>query len=780
VLLGGQMKYDLILSSELNNTYISNIHISPISKDVPYSKYIEDNILNYSHSENIMNFYKKIENYFYKDFANPLLNNVYPLPENYSKEISEITYNAGCRRMKYHLYNKQFEYFCPIWLEQIDDIRNLKFNINVYTKETDVDPLISRIIKFDQSRIIDYFNNYIKQLGLIEGCDWVFDINKNKSILTGLNVKNGKCENKELIKLYKDLVYIERPLLEFNNIIINTINSNHMITKQLFNFNLCFNFEDILNPFLINELNNHSLYIDVIVTLNDQALTLVDIFSNHTNISKNIFKVSEIKTEDNGNEIIELQNDIHRLEMEENNVLEYLNDHNCIDLIDKNKFLQNTCHWCYSEEPNNSSFNMYDGFSLLYRDKHGDFKTIPYYNGNVPNLQVNQSNVINYPFWCNNFYVKKYTDSDLESILPFLLKGNKYDDLFSNFSSNCVINGINYKTKSKIDPIKVIAIQYDGNIGISSSELRIKIKNILSKCPGWGYGYLSGVYTGKTNDVLFINPYDNSGNDRKIIFICKNIMEIYNSSNNQKKYIYYNLANYKNMFYRNVLKDLENIKNKPSVPVTIKEFYEILKSPNSQYSQIINFDKTLTGVHAPGPSLGSKEIYYCKKNTHKLIIRGLGKIKPYFLLNNDKYYNNKYIKHKLNELGDNYQQYLNTNYGPKYPSIGYFASTYEKENYNVSNYIKNNIEYQSYRYSRIFDLQQVMNFKCVMENGDTNDKIKQQIEHVYGEALHAAFKDENDYERNLKYIMEQYKLVHTNIDYTDKEEFIYEMQIKLK
>ena len=43
VLLGGQMKYDLILNSDPNHTYISDIHISPISKDAPYSKHIEEN-----------------------------------------------------------------------------------------------------------------------------------------------------------------------------------------------------------------------------------------------------------------------------------------------------------------------------------------------------------------------------------------------------------------------------------------------------------------------------------------------------------------------------------------------------------------------------------------------------------------------------------------------------------------------------------------------------------------------------------------------------------------
>ena len=415
VLLGGQMKYDLILNSDPNHTYISDIHISPISKDVPYSKHIEENTLNYSHSENIKNFYKKTENYFYNDFANPILNNIYPLPETYSGETSETTYEMGCRRMKYHLYNKQFEFLCPVWLEYIENIQDLKFNIDIYTGN-DKNHLISRTIEFNQPKMIKYFNDYIKQLGLDKGCNWVFDINKDRSILTGLNVSTGQCENKDLLRLYRDLVSIERPLLEFNNIIINTLNNNHMITKQLFNFNLCFNFEDILNSFLIKELDNQSIWINVSISIKDEQLTCMDIFSNHTNIIKNFLEVPVLNATFNGTYVS--YNTERGEQLQNTNVLDYLNDYNCVDLIDKNKIIQNTCHWSYSLDPQNSTFNMYDGFSLLYKNDSNELISIPYYNGKIPNLQVTDPSVANYPFWCNNYIVLRI------NIYKFCLQSN--------------------------------------------------------------------------------------------------------------------------------------------------------------------------------------------------------------------------------------------------------------------------------------------------------------------------------------------------------------------
>lgn len=806
VLLGGQMKYDLILSSGPNHTYIKDIHISPISNNAPYSKHIDNDILNYSHSENIKNFYKKIENYFYNDFANPILSNIYPLTENYTGEIEETTYEMGCRRMKYHLYNKQFEFLCPVWLEQIDDIKDLKFRLNIYTGDKNL--LISRDIEFDQDKMINYFNNFIKQLGLDKGCDWVFDISENKSVLTGLNVSTGQCENKELLRLYKDLISIERPVLEFNNIIINTINSNHMIAKQLFNFNLCFNFEDILNTFLFKELDNHHISVSIDVLIKDQPLTYKDIFSNHTNIIRNFLEIPQLRRYNDG---LDVSDTYDEATWGSTNVFDYMKDYDCVDLVDKNKIMQNTCHWCYSSEPENSTFNMYDGFSLLHKNKFDELIDIPYYNGKIPNLQVVDPDAANYPFWCNNYIAHSISlsssagENNLKDILPHLL--NKEDHLFSEFSSNCVVKGINYKTRKKYKPILVTVLHYSN---YNTKGLENDVIPILNQYPGWGFGYLKGgsMPKNKTSDVnewdiMFILPYNNF-NDRKIIFICPTVVEQYCCDCGKIWYNYnqevgctctvpfvgraiYKLSNYKNMFYRNFVKELSKFSPEDAQPSEfiespeiLKEFYDIIKSPNPYYNHTIHFNTTLAGIHANSPSLSSKEIYYYKKKTDKIIIRNLGKIKPYFISENGLYYNQRYSKKYLEEIKDVYQQYSNTCYGPKYPSLNYFSLNHNKETYDINKVeVKNNIEYHYYKHNRIFNLQPTMTFKCIMEDEDVYKKIGEQIEEIYGEALHNEFKEEEIYKANLKYLTDQYKLVHTNIEYEDGK-FIYEMQIKLK
>ena len=57
ILLGGQMKWDLILDSQEDVLIVSDFHLSPISLSSPYNRYSDESLLNYSHSDNIKKFY---------------------------------------------------------------------------------------------------------------------------------------------------------------------------------------------------------------------------------------------------------------------------------------------------------------------------------------------------------------------------------------------------------------------------------------------------------------------------------------------------------------------------------------------------------------------------------------------------------------------------------------------------------------------------------------------------------------------------------------------------
>ena len=115
VLLGGQMKYDLILDSMEKKLVVSNFRITPIDDTL----YKTDDIqyLQYTHQANIKAFYKSNISSFYSYKST---GSDYPIIVDKIDDKVKIidthidTYEMGCRRSKYSQYNKQFNFFCPL------------------------------------------------------------------------------------------------------------------------------------------------------------------------------------------------------------------------------------------------------------------------------------------------------------------------------------------------------------------------------------------------------------------------------------------------------------------------------------------------------------------------------------------------------------------------------------------------------------------------------------------------------------------------------------------
>ena len=426
VLLGGQMKYDLLLESNSkgDKTIIDSFHISPISDRVPYAKSIDDNLLNYPHNENIRSFYKRTADSFYKDFTDPILESHTPLSTDYEGDRCNTDFEMGCRRVSYQVYKKQFEFLVPVWIEQLDDISKLSFEIEVRTKpiKDQIDPWFVRRFGFDSNqKLTQYFNDYISHIGVNKGCDWVFNISKSHTSLTGMNVASGLNAELEIAGLYDNLTKRERPLLEFNNLIINNLKDYTLITKQLFNFCLCFNVEDILNPYLLNEISTYPLYLNVIVKIGDKKLDLMDIFSNHEFIqAKYIGELDTLKYD--GSSVIKKSQDVPTF-----NVLDYLQDYKQINMVDKNKICQSTIHWIMPEK-DGAHFNFYDGFNAIYdnnpKSKDSTYSRIKKYNEETANIKGKTSykgnwkdatenlTMQNSPFWCNSYVLKYEPDAN--------------------------------------------------------------------------------------------------------------------------------------------------------------------------------------------------------------------------------------------------------------------------------------------------------------------------------------------------------------------------------
>ena len=265
------------------------------------------------------------------------------------------------------------------------------------------DPAFIKNLKLGSNKkFVEYFNNYLEHIGLHKGCNWVFNISKNHCLVRGLNVKTGNVQETKSLTLYNNLTHRERPVLEVNNMIINTINEKSLIACQLFNFNFCFNLEDIMDSFVYSEMCNSNIYISIVAKIDGETLEVRDIFSNHEYIEKLCAHTPSIVL-NNNNIAVEY-------EKSNMNVFDYLRDYDCIDLVDKNKILQNTCHWALSAAQN-QLFNLYDGFSLIQfrNDATGKVPVqLPYYDHEIANIKLKEidTNIQYAPYWCNNYLIR--------------------------------------------------------------------------------------------------------------------------------------------------------------------------------------------------------------------------------------------------------------------------------------------------------------------------------------------------------------------------------------
>ena len=806
VLLGGQMKYDLILKSASTELVVDDFHITPISNKVPYNKYIKDNLLNYSHNDNISRYYKAVSGSFYKDFVDTELTDLYPLISETKKNYDD-TYEMGCRRMNYELYNKQFSYLCPIWLEQLKENECLMFEFNLYTtpeqtksfstKSLYIDDFNSNILNVKyHNKFVNYFNNYLTYIECHNGNDWVLDIKEDGSLINGVNVETGANKTAKLHFIYQNLTSRERPLLEQNNMLINEISNNKLITKQLFNFNFCFNLIDLCKwqssyQLLNNQLRGKNLYVDVNVYICDKQTKNIisklehrDLFSNHDYIKKHCCNPTKIKLKYVGNEI-EIDNSInieHRDqyinpndELNEINVLSYLQDYNCIDLIDKNKIIQNTIHWSTVNSPE-ITFNFYNGFSG-YLSNERDLIMLKDVNAYTPNVDIETySDSIN-QYWCNSIELKNDYPKDDDLYIPttnifinfvknIINTPSKYIDLFSKFNKNCTVKNINYTyTNIDVEDANIYTLILDNKL-----DFHIKdniVNNVNIKYEQFDDSN-SGVY-------MIIDKKDPNNIKNYLIFIY----------NDDKTYI--PLIKVKNAL-NNFIKKSEELPydtNLSDICKYVNLFINIIDNKAAVNHVYTVFPSGLNAYIINGPSLSVKEFEYFKNNVSKFIERDIGKIKPTFIkIDSENFFNFKFSKLNLNDVKyiPKYLNYQKLGFPAKYPSIGYYPFKKEVQQYTPNDTSSDKYEYNIFHYNKLLNLSDDISSIFIVHREE--DNTYKSLENIIYNHIKNTYNINDDI--LVQYILSLYNYTYDfeyesdNWDPSKGPNYKYNVKIKLK
>lgn len=700
VLLGGQMKWNLQINNYGDELYIDDFFLSPISKWIPYSK--PDRLsLNYSHDENIKDLYNTIRSDFFETKLDPRLNTKLPIITETPGYIDTYCdmYDMGVSRISKSQMGKSLQIFCPLWLEDFNENNVITFRISIFTKQTvkdengvyneykDLD--ITKDLKLQikngrdyHNKFIEYFNQYINSISEYDNAldktiigDKLLNIDLNNSYMSieGINVENGKKTNKNISYSLPNIISRFKPMMDTDNLIISNFPNNNIICKQLFNFNLIFDVENILSYHLFSQLTGKELFFEVKCFIDKKELEMKSFSCDYS-------KDFNIK---NSNSFT--------------NTLDFFEDYNSISLIDKNKLSPQIIHWS-SVYDNDYIFNIYPD---------------AVWNTNLWGTSVKNDKLCLH--WCNNdlmfnidtaYKSSPGGDMDKDNNLLSLIKRRTLIENYSKFKpSKIFINNVLYdykKTKlNDFDEIRFYINVIKGLIDqtrISGDFINENAENLLK------LNLKINKYSDKRKDVGYI--YKRTDNIYNILIdedcadsLSFNMMINYNAA------IIDNLARKKNF--------LGNFK-----------FNSFLSCV--QDSKIITINNSVSINKADSPSGYSNrttEVNYGKtKIPSHYIFRTDGHIKPAFVNYDErKYYMIKKITRKTYD--DTWDKLVKTNFPALYPSIDYFYI----EEVNETNKQLRKIETRWFNNSKVLILFDNINFTIEKNVKDDTKPIKEDL-----------------------------------------------------
>lgn len=632
VAVTGQVKWNLIMGG----TKVLDLQFSPINEVMP--SYQRNDVMNYTHLENLNILYKNGKDKFFTPYT--LVSEDYPM----IKETSEDSYISRCYRMSYKKFNKEFAFFCPIFLDNPDDWDDLSFRF-IVKGWMNTDTLIE--IPIDHTFINDYVRRYLNETMMVDGTNFgneILNIDLESSIATirGVDVESHKVVRKDISTIIPNLRSTERPVMETDNMLCRVWEENHMIMPQILNLNFVFNLEDIVPLPLIHHLHNRRFNAYVEIYKGKNKVNTVDIYDNYDQIP--VFDVV-------GNRY----NNSY-------NVLDWIKDNKCIDIINRNRIVQNTFHWALYENQK-YIFNLYSGFAPLYAGKgiqgsglygsqpaFGDNSFAPWKN----NLQ-----------WTNVIIKNDGSIKDNFKAVKFIEEIMKDGSNFGDFTN---IDG-------KPDYFWAGTTRYNKGLfeaNLKKAELDCGgYKICITLCNGTiDMGNLQNTLKGSYSTYL-------KGNNILILSGDKILMFIYGTLDGTDTSGSYNLKGFTISNLRGSgLTELFGIGQTENPIRFIKAALNSIAYPST-----IIFDNILIPEKTNGPTDDIEEIEYVKEpnNGGVYVMRYGGRLLPFLIGDTDEGLENYFY---TNKQGKYYDKYVDTGFSPLYPSIGYGMRTgYDKKGF---------------------------------------------------------------------------------------------------
>ena len=713
VVLGGQLEWRFILGYRNGELVVKDLHIAPISRNIIYNNFVSENALNYPHRDNILKLYKKIAGEFFLKKTTPILKTDYPIHvDDVTKSPQTATmeqqYEMGARRENVGLYGKQFSFFCPFWMDSIEDFtkNGLRFVFCMTRPDTATIPgspkvkythgstedllspnndgikMVLRIGGGYNTKIYNYIKEYIEAINL--NTDLInINLSERTATISGIDCESGDVVTKGVNNIITDLQYRERPMLEQMNMIMKLFSDNHIICKQLFNFRFFFDVDDLIldesaRKSLINAPMIYSVFMsnapDFDVRMKCSNIKLYDFLTNFDFIGKKRIDIDDIIGGKYRTSMATPHGDYNT------NALDYLRDYECIDIIHENKINQQTCYWRLYDNPD-QIFNFYKGLNYdvyksgeLVGNNDGMFDATPIMSTTSSSPGMFANDWVNFYDCVGNdglisSLINKDLNTDNEVMTGSAWISNYVKPYYSKFTINkdskvFWMNLIKYDVTDSNNFIK--------EIGKFNGDVTIYMINIL--------------YNGNDCTQCTIKKETDEG---KPIYIIINIGERNDYADTSERLsLNYFISHADELFPTGSPKTEEDRIGKLMVALS-----KSVVRPSK-----VTINKSLNYKTIGGPTVNVTEFEYIKRNDFCVqLYRYGGNLYPMFIPTrpedgadktyyNFRYWVKQYTDYYGEELGRVFIDNLPSKYKPTYPSIGYDSLNKEDDHINYYDY----------------------------------------------------------------------------------------------
>lgn len=716
----GQVRLDIVADHLEGDQRIllDEVHVVPLNDSIWYN--CPEDQINYMHSENISMLYKSIQDRFYSSSGCTILGGKYPYysVDGSCADTVDHTYQMGLRRVPISKYGKEFSFLLPMWIDEecIDRLSfyAIVYPVSKYDSDTGVQPTPLTTKKLEMSeRLSSYLKEWFS--GITSDLAYI-GIRERKAYIRGVDAENGSTITKDVSSVLDILLDRERPLMETDNIITRQFIENHMISKQLVNFNFLLNMADLFQPSIENTVMWNPVNIVVEARIDNEPVETKDIYTNYTDIYS--YKISENPI--HSGSFVKSRNDGDNIEYF--NVLDYLDDTNCIDLVHKNKMVQPNFHWSFVDNPR-YTWNLYNGFSPIVETEGTVQRVGGRFFGTPDVMSLDYSIYGNGIQWITvidgtedavpgSFIGISMTASSTTRFAPnefgsFWSKGIKYnisDTIERGYDGTdypapaeiraniCFVRDI---STDHLDKDKIYAAVRRNKEGELGKQSFIDYVSIVAVTDGSidGYWGLDKLTYQNVRRLISGDVYKASEDEKNDIFMMID-------DDDPDKFI--------GLFTISVRDDsgeLETADDDIQLHL-LRTFGKVLDT--IEYPSCVTFNKTLSKVIAPAPSIdklvddGSMDVMYTKESKYYMvdedhttnIFRYGGSVIPQFIDTRIEYedseetdgvswtfaypgpFNKVYRKRQWIDVSQNERNCLNylskQKYQPDYPSIGYF------------------------------------------------------------------------------------------------------------